>query len=235
MQYLGGKSRDAREIASIVNAERVRRGGVPFWDPFCGGLASAVALAAGGPGIVSDLHPALVSLYQALRAGWDPPETITHEQYTAARAAPDSDPIKAFCGFGVSFGGRWFEGYARPNRAHPAGYAAVARRTLLRQIGALSGCAIERLDFLAVEPRRADLVIYCDPPYTATKAYSGMPPFDASRFWARARGWAAAGVPVFVSEYACPVPSDLVREKTRQVMVGLSGGARTERLFRVLP
>jgi len=63
MRYLGGKSRIAKHIAPIVNAARTPDR-PKFWDPFCGGLSMAVALAKHGPGIVSDFNPALIAEWE---------------------------------------------------------------------------------------------------------------------------------------------------------------------------
>ena len=230
MQYLGGKSRLAKEIAEIVNTERGDR---PFWDPFCGGLSVSVALAKGGPGVVSDVNPALIALYSAVRDGWNPPETLTEEEYRAARRLPDTDPIKAFAGFGCSFGGRWFQGYARG----AGNYARAASRSLRRDLAALPGCRIVCHSFLDETPRPLDLVIYCDPPYAGTKPYEGAPRFDHALFWSRVQGWERAGVPCFVSEYACPIPHRVVWSKTHKSSVRREGPHldRTEILVRVTP
>lgn len=134
MQYLGGKTRIAKAIAEIVNAERGDR---VFWEPFCGGLSVSVKLAAHGPGIVSDANPALIALYQAVRDGWDPPGHVSEEEYSAAKALPDSDPRKAFIGFGCSFGGKWFGGYARNARGDD--YVGATQRSLARDLPKLRG------------------------------------------------------------------------------------------------
>lgn len=211
MRYLGGKTRIAKPIAEIVNAARGER---PFWDPFCGGLSVSVRLAEQGPGIVSDANPALIALYRAVREGWDPPEHVTAEEREAALALPDSDPRKAFMRIGVGFGASWFSGYARGGGRN---YAGESRRTVLAEVPRLSGSAIECLDFLAIEPRVGSGLgaIYCDPPYAGTRGYDAVGAFDHGLFWARVQGWERAGVPVFVSEYACPVPHETLWEKER--------------------
>lgn len=228
MQYLGGKSRIAKPIAAIVNEAR---GGRPFWEPFCGGLSVSVQLAAGGPGIVSDANPALIALYRGVRAGWVPPETVTEAEYHAARALPDTDPLKAFVGFGCSFGAKWFGGYARG----ASNYASTGARALRRDVPALEGCAIERVDFLAIEPRPCALgAIYCDPPYAGTQGYDAIGAFDHARFWARAAAWARAGVPVFVSELTCPIAHEVVWTREHRKMLGADSRAmQVECLFRV--
>jgi DNA adenine methylase len=111
MQYLGGKSRIAKEIAQVVAPQGF------WWEPFCGGLSVSVQLAKFGPGLVSDANPALISLYTSVARGWLPPEALSLEEWREARRLPDSDPRKAFAGFGCSFGGRYFAPEHRRNLA----------------------------------------------------------------------------------------------------------------------
>jgi DNA adenine methylase len=236
VQYLGGKSRIAKPIAAIVNEVRGDR---PFWEPFCGGLSVSVRLAKHGPGIVSDANPALIALYRGVRAGWTPPAHVSEPEWRAARTLPDTDPLKAFAGFGCSFGGKWFGGRARGLGRDGAerNYAAETNRSLARDIPALAGSAIECLDFLAIEPRPCGLgAIYCDPPYAGTTGYGAVGELDHARFWARAQGWARCGAPVLVSELACPVPARTVwAREHRRTIGGDSRATQLEQLFWVLP
>lgn len=181
------------------------RRGRPFWDPFCGGLSMSAAFCkAGGRGIVSDANPSLIALYQAVAAGWDPPTHVSEDDYRVARSLPDTDPLKAFAGFGCSFGGKWFGGYARqPSTGR--NYAMNARNVVLRDVGAIvrSGSIIACADFLAFEPRPIAAVLYLDPPYEGTTGYGAVAPFDHARFYARVAAWANY-TDVFVSEYGMP-------------------------------
>jgi DNA adenine methylase len=230
MQYLGGKSRLAKELAAVI---------APcgkWWEPFCGGLSVSVQLARFGPGTVSDFSRPLIALYRAVRDGWDPPSVLTESAYAEARSLPDTDPLKAFAGFGCSFGGKWFGGYARG----AGDYAAQSRSALLRDIPKLRACKILHLSFFSVNPRKVQElpeVIYADPPYAGTTPYKGVSAFDHPKFWVRCQEWAALGVRVFVSEYQCPVPHELVWSKEHKLSVRDRAGCsvRIERLFRVLP
>jgi len=232
VQYLGGKSRIAKRVAASVN--EIRRGRL-VWEPFCGGLSVSVAL--GGRVLCTDAHPALIALYQAVAAGWDPPATLTEDEYRAARTLPDSDPRKAFAGFGCSFGGKWFGGYARANESHPKGYAEISRRRILSNVGELvtRGCEFACLDFLAVEPHPIDALIYCDPPYAGTTGYAMT--FDVERFRDRVAAWSAF-TDVVVSEYAMPWGRVCWEQPVRMSVAGggqSAMGARTERLYRYGP
>lgn len=241
MQYLGGKAKIAKKLAAAV---RARAGDRLIWEPFVGGanmtphLRSAVA---------SDRHAALISMYQAVQAGWTPPENVSEAEYRAAKLLPDSDPLKAFCGFACSFSGKWFGGYARSGTRNYAKTALGSLRTLtLTEDKARAGrLSLERnpastiwlrTDFCTVEPFDAPgWAIYADPPYEGTTGYGE--PFDHALFWRRCQEWTRLGVPVLVSEYACPVPHVLVFEIERPLEMHTSKKQtkRIERLFEVEP
>jgi DNA adenine methylase len=233
MRYLGGKSRIAKQLAAVI--DQYREPGQWVWDPFCGGLSMAAALSAKGPVLASDANPALIALYQAVRDGWQPPTEVSREQYAAARQLPDSDPLKAFCGFGCSFGGVWFAGQAAPryNTARvPRLYSmeSSSANILRRDVPKVPEFAM--IDFLAVEPHDSGMVLYLDPPYRGTTGYAATGPFDHARFDARARQWAEFG-PVFVSEYDFPGGIEVWSQ-------GLPNGSscfakRPERLYLVQP
>lgn len=234
MRYLGGKSRIAKEIAAVVAPRGI------WWEPFCGGLSVSVQLAKYGPGVVSDVNPALIALYQAVRDGWQPPTSVSKEEHAAAKLLPDSDPLKAFIGFGCSFGGVWFAGLAKTAGRN---YAVESGSAVTRDIQALATCTLAHLSFFSVDPHTAPCpeVIYCDPPYAGTTGYKGTAPFSHDMFWLYCQVWANRGVRVFVSEYTCPVANAVVWQKRHSSTIG-RGAARVsadhvdaplERLFAV--
>jgi len=225
MQYLGGKSRIAKPLAAYLEG---RREGRYFVEPFCGGLNVTAQMTR--PRLASDAHPALFSLYAALRAGWEPPDTLSQEEYQAIRARGDTaDPLTAFAGFGVSFGGKWWGGYARNGGLR--GYALSAKKSLRRKMAACTDVSFACCTYQRISPDSRCLV-YCDPPYAGTTPYKGVAPFDSPAFWQLVREWASAGVTVLVSEYAAPPDFRCVWSiETMTAMHGEGRGGRTERLF----
>lgn len=225
MQYLGGKTRIAKQLAAEV--DKVRRPGQWVWDAFCGGLSMSVALSKNGPVYSTDACVPLIGLYRAVQAGWDPPTHVDEATYRAARNLPDTDPMKAFCGFGCSFGGRFFEGYARGGCRS---YADTTRRVLHAQIPVCSEFAA--VDFFDVHPRPLDGVLYLDPPYAGTKSYSRTPRLDHARFVERVREWSAFA-PVFVSEYEFSLGQVVLAIRKAKSVAGGNGGGRVgiERLY----
>lgn len=229
MRYLGGKTKISKYLAAELNKYR---SGLPFWDPFCGSLAMSCAL--GGPGIASDINPVLISLYRAILEGWEPPETLSKEEWQAAKSLPDSNPLKGFAGFACSYRGLYFSGYAGGYVGPSSREGAIAAKEVLcRDIALLkvSGVAIEQIDFLSVEPKPG-FFLYLDPPYKGTAEYKGTQTFNHEAFYRRALEWSRFG-PVLVSEYSLPIGREVWSKTRKSMLTTGSGDTRTEKLFLV--
>lgn len=198
MQYLGGKSTIAKRIAELIE-ERERDRGLLI-EPFCGGGAMTAALAPLFAEVRSyDVHKDLILMWQALREGWQPPDTLTETEYKSLRYGNPS-ALRAFAGFGASYGGKWFGGFGR-RAAREAQPFQESKRTLLKDIELMRNVIFAQSDFSRIEvPGHA--VVYADPPYSGTTDYKTV--FSPLRFWHFARQWVTAGARVYVSEYRAP-------------------------------
>jgi hypothetical protein len=208
---MGGKSRIARQIVQRIALD----GSVQsWWEPFCGGLSVSVELVrAFGSGLLSDANPSLIALYRAIRGGWKPPETVTDDEWRTARNLPDGVPLKAFCGFALSYGGKWFDGRARDERAGRRPFEVRAAEALLRKVAAVRRCEIECVDFLSSDAHvDSGVIVYADPPYRGCKQNYGLGPFDSEAFWTRAKSLAITGTRLYVSEYQAPAPWRCIAE-----------------------
>ncbi len=228
LQYFGGKQRIARRLAAHMAPAVARRG--VYWEPFVG-AASVLAATTAARRLASDSNSALINMWRALAAGWEPPGEVTEDTYKAVRLAlnPD-DPMTAFVGFGTSFAGKWFGGYARGGVGN---YAATAVSSLRRKMKTLQGVEWASGDYREIEPP-VGAVIYCDPPYQGTTQYSAVAPFSWDAFWAWCLERHAAGNIVFISEYAAPsdfVPSLEITTKTAIRTAVAGKEIRLERLF----
>lgn len=86
--------------------------------------------------ILNDRHKYLIAMLQGVQNGYNLPESITPEEYRYIRDHKDEDPALAgFVGFGCSFGGKWFGGYAR--NASGTNYALQSKRSLLKDMATL--------------------------------------------------------------------------------------------------
>lgn len=206
MRYQGGKSRIAQDIASVISV----RGGDCFVSLFCGSCAVESKVQGFSRKILNDRHQYLIALLQGVQRGYELPESITPEQYQHIREHKDDDPTLAgFVGFGCSFGGKWFGGYAR--NATGTNYAAQSKRSLLKDMATLQDATFVCADYRRVcIPPRA--VIYADPPYNNTTGYHGDR-FDSAEFWIAMRLLADTGHTVFVSEQEAPPDIQCVWER----------------------
>jgi DNA adenine methylase len=212
VRYLGGKARQGKKIAGFINEAA---GGLLVFEPFCGALNVTQYL--DGPVLASDANAALINMYQAMQGGWLPPDTLTREEYNTLKATKDpADPLTAFAGFGCSFGGKWFGGYAKGDRC-TRNYAQGAQRSLVRKFAKMSTAVFRCLTFADVEGLidKLPCVVYCDPPYANTTGYGAVGAFDTDAFWDRCERLAAKGVPVFVSEFTNPRGHEVVWSVSR--------------------
>lgn len=205
MRYMGGKSRIAKDIAAILNQYTKDK---PFVSLFCGSCAIESKVETDTK-ILNDAHPYLIALYKALQNGYELPDSISREQYYWIKEHKDADPaLTGFVGFGCSFGGKWFGGYAS-NRGG-TNYAEQSKRSMLHVFDGLSNAEFYNLDYRAV-PIPDNAVIYCDPPYANTKGYS-TGKFNSDEFWDYVRGLSSTHK-VFVSEEHAPKDFECIWEK----------------------
>jgi DNA adenine methylase len=229
MQYLGGKTKIAKALCAYLES---RRGGRLFLEPFCGGLSVTSTMK--GNRIASDVLPCLITLYKACQDGWIPPKNVTEEEYQTLKKNQDpTNPMTAFAGFGCSFGGKYFRGYARSGSQN---YASNAANSLARSTKACRDVVFLCNSYECYSPD-SSVLVYCDPPYTKTEGYS-MGEFNHTRFWQTVREWSQAGAIVLVSEYEAPEDFKCVWSiETRTTLKGKDNKwiPRTERLFEYCP
>lgn len=237
MRYLGGKSRLARRIAPILDAAAPP--GTPYLEPFVGGGSILCAMAGRGrERYALDANPALIAMWRELQAGWDPPDSLSEGEWRWLRALQDpADPMTAFAGFGCSFGGSWFQAYARNEQG--TNIAASVARGLRKQRELVSDVLFDCRRYWDLDPK--GMLVYCDPPYAGTAGYKGVDGgrFDSDRFWEAMFRWAKQNVAVFVSEFSAPDDPGIepVWSLDRCVTMAARGSysRRTDYLYRVHP
>ena len=210
MRYMGGKTRLAKPITDTILSLVPNR--TLYLEPFVGGGSVFAAMAPRFEwAVAGDLQHDLILMWNALLfEGWVPPESVSEDEYLTLRDSEPS-PLRGFVGYGVSWGGRFFEGYARGANAN---YAATSTRSVLKFKDivhkALKPSQVGRFrnqNYADWNPTPGT-TIYCDPPYKGTKTYhsarSGLVPFDHEHFWRTMNTWVENGCYVFVSEYQAP-------------------------------
>lgn len=225
MRYLGGKARIAKELIKIFN--NYRKPDQLYVEPFVGG-ANIIALM-DNPRLAFDKHPQLIALYKALQQGWIPPNTVTEEEYKKAKSGAYPDYLTAFIGFGCSFGGKYFAGYARSGTRN---YCLNAKNSLLKQLPKIKDIQFNCKDYKELIFNNA--MIYCDPPYAKTTKYT-LGEFNSNEFWDTMRKWSESNI-VLISEYQAPEDFECIWEKqTKTDLRGKDSNKiiRIEKIFKL--
>ena len=228
MQYMGGKSRISKQIAEILNSDIDKD--TPFVSLFCGSCAIESKVQADVK-ILNDKHQYLIAMWQALQNGWMPPDVVTKEEYYRVKANMDENPaLTGFVGFGCSFGGKWWGGYAKDKRGDD--YCGQAKRGLLKDLVGIQSATFTCLDYHDVEiPDGA--VVYCDPPYANTTGYT-VGQFDTNEFWEYMRQLSKR-CDVYISEESAPDDFECIwsKEKVRTLEKSDNvGRVKVEKLFK---
>lgn len=217
IQYLGGKSRISKQISEVIIDEisrwkepnssldcvsnRERESNERLISLFCGSCAVESKLAPHFKIVIcNDNHKYLVALWQALQDGYELPEVISEQAYKSIREHKDDNPaLTGFVGFGCSFGGKFFGGYARNKTG--TNYAAQSKRSILKDFANLQNATFTCNDYKDVVIPSGS-VVYADPPYSNTTGYTSGK-FNSEEFWNYMRQIGKDNQ-VFISELEAP-------------------------------
>lgn len=226
MRYFGGKSRVAKKIVSYLESQRKKD--QKFIEPFVGGANIVSRMV--GDREAYDINSYLIELYKNLQNGYNLPDYISEEDYKYVKSHLDENPpLTAFVGFGCSYAGKWFGGYARGEGRN---FAAEAKRSILKKMSTMENVIFKCCDYKTLH--LSNCLIYCDPPYKGTTKYNGVPDFDHKLFWEIMRKWSINN-DVFISEYDAPDDFECVLSiPTKTQMRDTNGNHidRIEKLYR---
>ena len=232
MQYQGGKANIARHIAPQIIAAKWATDATTYIEPFMGGAAVFAQVAPYFErAIGSDAHPDIMFMWQAAVTGWKPPAKLTEQEWRELKTAEPS-ALRGFAGFGCSFGGKWFAGYAKNNQQYD--YVNQARRSVVALARRIRGAQLLIGDYTMHTPSVGPhTVIYCDPPYANTTPYQNAGSFDSAQFWSTMAEWVGLGATVLVSEYDAPPKWQSVWSIGKRVTMNKDDNLRraTEHLF----
>ena len=227
MQYFGGKAKIAKYIVPYL--EGVRKDNQIFVEPFVGGANIVSQMS--GKRKAYDFNEYLIEMYKGVQNGYELPDSLTEEEYKYIREHKDEDRVlTGFVGFGCSFAGKWFGGYARNKQNH--NYCKASKNSLMKKMSTMADVEFDWRDYKSLFLKGC--LIYCDPPYANTTKYTGVPDFDSEEFWNIMRAWSKDN-DVYISEYEAPddfvsvleIPTKTnIRDKSDNVC------CRVEKLFK---
>lgn len=205
MQYFGGKQRISKPLSQFLNEKL--KDGQPFVDLFCGSCNVITKIDNNRLRIANDKHRYLIAMWKELQNGWLPPDEISRSEYDIIKKNKDEKPyLTGFVGFGCSFAGKWFGGYAQSDRW--INYCISAKRSCLKKLKTLNDVKFFNLDYSEVDIPYGSLV-YCDMPYKNSTQYCktevGVFNHDEFYQWVRCN---SHKYDIYISEYKKNVPED---------------------------
>lgn len=230
MKYMGSKNRYYKYILPIILENRLEN--QYYVEPFVGGFN--IIQHVKGNRVANDSNKYLIALFKAIQEGWIPPDYISEEEYKQIRQNKKdySDHIVGFVGFGCSYSGKFFGGYARgkDSKGQDRNYCLESKKNILKQASNIKDILIynKNYDDFPIPPNS---IIYCDPPYENTTKYINT--IDYKQYWNWIRSLKEQGHVVFVSEYEAPEDFTCVwcREVNSSLTKETGSKKAVERLF----
>lgn len=210
MWYMGGKFRQSKAIVKVLRPYIAPD--TVYVEPFCGGMWSAARVAKElKPGlmILNDINRPLMLLWiKCLREGcdWLPVDlgTVEREYQGYKSRQDDNDPLTAWYGIALSFGGKWFGGVARNSRIHEAGGYESQRNSTKSKVNSLSQVNADLHTGSYKDLTIPDnAVVYLDPPYEGRTKAHHFDSFNYDEFWGYVRELSKRCI-VFTSCFDCP-------------------------------
>jgi len=233
MKYLGGKKILGKYISEVIKAFTNDTQITSYIEPFCGALGVFVHMTDHfNKCYASDLHGDLIEMWKKVQNGtFRPPKTMTEERFLKIKEYKSPNSMKAFVGFGCSFGGKYFGGYAQKyTNGKKEDFLKEATNSIRKIAPKIQNATFKCQSYDAWKPTKS--IIYCDPPYvhgkfpvkyrTSTKKYLE---FDSEKFWNQVRKWSKHNV-VFVSEKTAPDDFIAIWKKRKQRSISQSKKTR---------
>lgn len=218
MNYMGSKSRIAKDIVPIIQKAIDDNDIHLYLEPFLGG-ANVIDKIQCDTKFGYDINRYLICLFNHVKSGKELPEVISKEYYNILRKAwydnNKGDKIQdweigllwlsSYNGRGPD-GGMSVEGYEKrkDGTVKYRNYYQERKNNLLKQF---KQPLCRDIIFDVKDYRDLDnlnrYVIYADPPYFQKKQYANSKDFDYDEFWNKMREWAQNNI-VFISEQQAP-------------------------------
>jgi len=223
MRYFGGKQRISKELAYFIN-ERLDTE-QPFVDLFCGSCNVVSNIDNNRIRFANDLHKELIEMWRYVQCGGELPDSISEDEYHIIKK--HGEPwLKAFVGFGCSYSGKYWGGYARGGENR--NYCLNAKNSTIRKMKTMGSVVFSNNNYDEFEIPDGALV-YCDIPYKGTTSYS-TGEFDHDKFYDWARDKKDSGFDIIVSEYKenLPLGWEIVWEKESKKDIRNKDGVQSE-------
>ena len=218
MKYLGGKHQNGKYIANILNHLSPPENVDGYLEPFCGSLGVFKHMTNYKKSIASDIQPDLIKLWNDVKNNkFTPPKyKITDKVWENAKKLKSPNSMKAFIGFGCSFGGVFFIGNAQKyDRQNKRDFRQETINSInkIKPLIQKKNILFKNKSYDKYNPK--SMLIYCDPPYIGTTKYKGIETFNHDKFWKKMREWSKDNI-VVISEENAPKDFICIWEKKKR-------------------
>ena len=234
MKYLGGKHGIGKLISIFLSKQCPPNTVNGYLEPFCGSLGVFKNMTNLGykTYIASDIQPDLIEMWKKIQKNiLKIPKSISENEYNKLKNTKSPNALKAVAGFGLSFGGKYFAGYAQKWAGNSGRNFLEEFKTSINKIQPLiskSNVKFFNKSFTNFTPN--NMLIYCDPPYKNTVGYQ-TGEFNHDEFWEIMRKWSKKNY-VFISEEKAPKDFKVVWKKNkRRTLNATTRSNKMEKLF----
>lgn len=234
MVYMGSKNRLAKELVPIIQSY-ITEETKGYIEPFVGG-ANVIDKIKCDKKIGCDIHKQLIELLIYISKGNELPNTISEELYYNIKNNQSSceDWYLGLVGFSASYGGKYFDTYARSKKSN-----GELRDMANERINNLKKQApnLKDINFLNISfdklPKETinNCVIYCDPPYRNTAKYS-TETFPYELFYDWCRKMSKDNI-VLISEYNMPDDFECIWSKEHSTLLYSNKDSNDEKNIRI--
>lgn len=241
MRYCGSKRKFMKHLLPILTKDMDED--TFFIDLFAGGMNVVCEIPCKYK-IAVDYNKYVIALWRELQANGmkNIPINVTEEEYYDIKKSYQNndghyeDYLIGYVGTCCSFGGSWFNGYARYNPNKDEDHIKEAYNGLKKQVENFKYLKETVFVYDSYDAPRSfsdSDIVYCDPPYASTKKYETD--FDNIKFWDWVRQNNSSTRHLYISEYDAPDDFECVWEMKKKDGLGRKKGkkqnVKIEKLF----
>tara|TARA_R100000734_G_C3315152_1_gene107004 strand:- start:1613 stop:2341 length:729 start_codon:yes stop_codon:yes gene_type:complete len=184
MKYVGGKHMIGKAISQQLQTLCPPDMCLGYVEPFCGSLGVMKYMTDAGYKSYEayDKHSDLIDMWKAVRDETIVlPDVCTESDYGLWKDSSfECIPERTAIGYGMSFGGIWWGGYARDTTGR-RDYMQELKNGFTRILPKIKNVKFQASNYQDLDIQ--EKLVYLDPPYQGTKEYSAVGHFDHNQFW----------------------------------------------------